>query len=107
MIENVTQTVHERKKGINYMIHRAGKARYMQIGARIGLALAILAEMVVGLYFGLIAAILLALEVPFVGVMLDCISFFAALLFAVIGFYLGMLGGLIVWGIHTAASDHS
>jgi hypothetical protein len=84
---------------------KTGKARYMQIGARVGVSLAVLAELVIGVYFGFIAAILAALAVPFVGEMMDCLALFVAILLAVIGFYIGMLGGLIVWGIQ-AASDH-
>jgi steroid 5-alpha reductase family enzyme len=76
---------------------QSNKARYMQIGSRIGLALAVLAELIVGVYFGLIAAILVALAVPFVGEALDCMMLFVAIVLAVIGFYLGMLGGLIAW----------
>ena len=83
------------------MIQKVGKARYMQIGARIGLSLAVLAEIVFGLYAGLIEAILASLAVPFMGELFGCIGFLAAIAFALVGFYLGMFAGLIAWGIHS------
>lgn len=72
----------------------------MQVGSRIGLALAVLGELFVGAYFGLIAAILAALAVPFVGEALDCMMLIVAIVLAVIGFYLGMLAGLIAWSFN-------
>jgi len=87
------------------MIQKVGKTRYMQIGARIGLSLAVLAELAFGAYAGFIEAILASLAVPFMGELFGCLGLLAAIAFALVGFYLGMLSGLIAWGI-TRISDN-